>query len=115
MSRRSKYFAPTVDRKRAIQYRAERDGIELNLLEEDIVGLIQQACHYCGCAPVWPAVVGIDRKDNNQGYVYGNCLPCCSQCNYMKGTLNYATFLRKCSEIAAFHPRNNKEWTTSPT
>ena len=101
--RYSKYFQPTRKRVRSIQYRAERDGIEINLEEDDIRHLIHQRCHFCVVSPGWPKVHGIDRKDNNQGYIYGNCLTSCTQCNFMKGSLNYATFLRKCREIAAAH------------
>lgn len=99
----SKYFKPTTSKVRAIRYRSERCGIELNVSDDDLSSLLHQACHYCGLAPRWPEVHGIDRKDNDRGYVYGNCLPCCSMCNYMKGGFNYVVFLRRCREIASLH------------
>ena len=100
----SKYFHPTVRKCRQIESRAERDGIERTLTRDDIASVIQQPCHYCGVKPRWPKVVGIDRKDNDLGYVHGNCLPCCSMCNYMKRTYGYYAFLRKCRMIAQQHP-----------
>lgn len=33
---------------------------------------------------------GIDRQDHRLGYVHGNCVPCCSNCNTKKGLLEAA-------------------------
>lgn len=65
--------------------------------------LIEQPCHYCGALPksrkinrglagmyAWN---GIDRVDSALGYTVDNCVPCCSQCNRAKGTLNSDAFL----------------------
>jgi hypothetical protein len=35
---------------------------------------------------------GIDRLDNNIGYVSGNCVPCCSVCNYAKRDMTVDQF-----------------------
>ena len=98
----SKYFCATDAKTQAIKNRAERDGIEINLLDADIAALITQECHYCG--EKTDKANGIDRKDNDQGYIHGNVLPCCSTCNYAKGTNGYFAFLRKCREISSKHP-----------
>ncbi len=42
---------------------------------------------------------GIDRKDNEIGYIVGNCLPCCGQCNYLKNKFDYKQILDKCFKI----------------
>lgn len=50
-------------------------------------------CHYCdgqletkGCA--------LDRKDNSIGYICHNVVPCCKECNRLKGpTLTYIEML----------------------
>jgi len=42
---------------------------------------------------------GIDRKDNNIGYEYFNCLPCCRICNFMKSNFGYEQFLNKIKQI----------------
>lgn len=66
--------------------------------------LAQQPCHYCGIEKSNsradarnPDLVyfynGIDRKDNTQGYILSNCLPCCKKCNYMKRDYGYTEFL----------------------
>ena len=36
---------------------------------------------------------GIDRKDNNIGYIIENCVSCCGICNRMKMDMSYDDFL----------------------
>jgi len=66
---------------------------------------MRQDCHYCGTRPRnalahkglrkrTKIINGIDRIDNHQGYVYGNVVTCCAQCNYAKGCLSYADFIQ---------------------
>lgn len=50
-----------------------------------------RACHYCGLQP--KSIGGIDRKDNAQGYLQGNCVPCCRPCNVYKHTTSYEIFV----------------------
>lgn len=48
--------------------------------------LIKSPCTYCGFEPIWPkSRVGIDRVDTSKGYIIGNVVSCCSQCNNSKG------------------------------
>ncbi len=103
--RLSKFFRASDAKTQAIKRRAERDGIEIELVDADIAAIICQDCHYCGASGSVERPVGIDRKDNDAGYVHGNCLPCCSMCNFMKSTYGYLGFIRKCNEIAVKHPR----------
>ncbi len=43
---------------------------------------------------------GIDRLDSSLGYVRGNCVPCCKDCNYMKRDLPLVEFKEHISRIA---------------
>ena len=54
--------------------------------------LVKSPCRYCGEAPEGPG--GIDRRDNELGYIQDNCVPSCAVCNYMKGTLTEEEILR---------------------
>ena len=82
---------------------AEKRGLEFTLTEEEFRYLTQRPCHYCGAGPSLKMVVarahgdylynGIDRIDNLLGYVSGNCVACCKQCNWVKGTLGVEGFL----------------------
>lgn len=70
--------------------------LELPEFEE----LITSNCHYCGSKPskliargenklYWN---GIDRVNNNLGYISGNCVPCCEICNKAKRTMPVSEF-----------------------
>lgn len=50
------------------------------LTRQEFGDLVTQPCAYCDA----PAAGGIDRVDNDCGYIPGNILPCCSICNQMK-------------------------------
>ena len=71
---------------------ASRRGIEWGLSDNEVLGITQQPCCYCGERHSNTARLkgdeykynGIDRADNSMGYVANNCVPCCSQCNAAK-------------------------------
>lgn len=69
-----------------LRCRGKKHGIEVSITFEDFSTLNALPCDYCG--GVLPATgYGIDRKDNTRGYTPDNCLPCCANCNTMKGAL----------------------------
>jgi hypothetical protein len=55
------------------------------------------ACHYCGGNY---ERMGIDRVNNELGYVDGNMVPCCAVCNRMKSTQTKDGFIEHCKKIA---------------
>jgi hypothetical protein len=64
---------------------AARRNINWGLSESEFWQIVSRSCTYCGFA--LPQVgSGIDRIDNNKGYVVNNCVPCCTECNKTKGT-----------------------------
>ena len=95
------------DRRRAVrmfyqkyQTGARKRGLDFNLSEWEFATLISEPCHYCGLPPqqhvyrdkatsmralftVFTAS-GIDRLDNERGYSWENCVPCCEWCNRAK-------------------------------
>ena len=76
------------------KHKAKKRGIEWNLSQDQVFKLIDRNCHYCGIEPSNTSTIhkqskkakysGIDRINNNIGYVEGNVVPCCAQCNYAK-------------------------------
>ena len=50
--------------------------------------LSSQDFFYCGKA----APNGIDRLNNEIGYLESNCVACCKHCNYVKGNLSNEDF-----------------------
>lgn len=79
------------------------------------MSLVLQNCHYCNAEPrkmrhrcrrkdsplrnSYIPVNGIDRMQNNIGYIESNCVPCCPTCNFMKQEHNYDVFLSIVSKI----------------
>lgn len=66
--------------------------IEWSLSNDEFYKLTSMDCHYCGMEPsAWKPTSngfilknGIDRVTHTIGYVYSNCVPCCSKCNRAK-------------------------------
>ena len=75
-----------------------RNKKEWNLTLEEFERIIKQPCAYCG-EKGENGLVGVDRLDNNKGYVKGNVIPCCAVCNHMKWTMSKEEFIAKCRKI----------------
>ena len=73
---------------------------EWALTKEQFIKLITAACHYCGSPPANTQkrfdkdfrYSGIDRTNNNLGYIINNCVSCCRTCNIAKHTLSMNEF-----------------------
>lgn len=59
------------------------------VIENEYASLMSQKCHYCG-GELNLTGVGLDRKQNDLGYVRDNVVPCCKQCNVVKN--NFFTY-----------------------
>lgn len=75
---------------------ATKRNIEWFLTEEDFLNLWNKNCFYCGDVI---KTIGIDRKNNNEGYKIDNVVPCCSICNKLKLALPYEDFIKKIKQI----------------
>lgn len=84
--------------------------LQFELSIEEFERLTSLNCYYCG---VNPSNIrkseygngefiynGIDRVDNNKGYVIGNCVPCCYVCNFMKRALSLEIFVSQSIKIS---------------
>ncbi len=58
----------------------------------------QKPCYYCG---IEIKTIGLDRMDNNKGYLIDNIVPCCTRCNLSKYKANTAEFIALCKLIAS--------------
>lgn len=91
-------------------------AIEKPLFKE----LTQKNCFYCGKTPsviYKPDLAsggflynGIDRRDNSQGYLDDNVVPCCKHCNWMKNAFEEKLFLQHCENIVLY--QRNKQNST---
>lgn len=76
--------------------------------------IFKSDCHWCGEPPSNVGKrsrnygdfrhSGIDRVDNEKGYVENNVVPCCIVCNSMKRDFTKAVFLERARRIARRFP-----------
>lgn len=102
-------------------------GKEININYDTFLDLVTSNCYYCGIEPYQVYTkffkkgeaefkhTGIDRVDNNKGYVDGNCVPCCEVCNRMKLTMTQEVFYKKVEDIynvlqERLHPKEVKTY-----
>ena len=79
---------------------ARRRNYEFNLSFEEFMTFWQNPCYYCGKII---KIIGLDRIDNNKGYIIGNVVSCWTRCNQMKSTYNQQEFLNHCKQIVDTH------------
>ncbi len=83
---------------------AVRRNLVFELTLEQFECLTKEQCYYCGKEPQERFSLvrfrngsyvgnGIDRKDNNTGYILSNCVPCCETCNRAKLATSYEEFI----------------------
>lgn len=79
-----KYARTQRGRYSQLQKAARRRGLVCALSFEDYSLLTTgTTCAYCsGALPETGG--GIDRKNSHEGYVMGNCVPCCGSCNTIR-------------------------------
>ncbi len=92
---------------RAVNYqtymkRALKKDLEFILTKESFQRIQSESCNYCKKDNTATHQNGIDRKDNKRGYTNDNCVSCCGECNYMKGTLSIDEFINQCKRVASY-------------
>ena len=81
--------------------------LKFNLSDKRFHELTADECHYCGIKPFRYidkngyryTYNGIDRIDSNEGYVEGNVVSCCTECNKMKLDMRYDVFMKQIKNI----------------
>lgn len=107
---------------REYKYNAKTDSREFTLTSADVRTLTSSRCTYCGREPAQKCFAtgyksfptpyiynGIDREDNDQGYVANNCVPCCKLCNYIKREMTRDEFLNHIQRILEYS-RGGGSW-----
>lgn len=82
------------------QRNARTRGIAWELPRAEFETLIAKPCFYCGRLNATTTTRygdtiqhnGVDRIDNNAGYITENSVPCCKTCNQAKNTLSIDEF-----------------------
>jgi len=74
-SRRRNRYRPAVSM-------AKFRGFKFTLAKKEYLDLISKPCHYCsGFFPKTQVGIGLDRINNDLGYIKDNVLSCCYTCN----------------------------------
>lgn len=66
---------------------AKRRGFKCDITNEQFISYWNSKCEYCYKAILNEKGIGLDRLDNNLGYTPENVVPCCGDCNYIKGDI----------------------------
>lgn len=94
---------------------ARKRGFDYSLSDEELRMIVKKDCYYCGAAPTLKECYkrtgkdgqfpfnGVDRADSSRGYISGNCVPCCPQCNWMKSDMSDKEFLAHIERILRRH------------
>lgn len=84
---------------------AQKRDKEFNLSIKKFNNLKLQNCYYCKNTN--SNKNGIDRIDNNKGYLNNNVVTCCSVCNLMKSNMHVLKFVEKIKNICLFKNLND--------
>lgn len=84
------------------KYNAKKRGYNFDLTEEQFKEISQKDCYYCGTKPNNTSTGkrtfgdyiynGLDRIDNNKGYIIENIISCCKICNRAKDKMTLQEF-----------------------
>lgn len=84
-------------------------GITLDISDENLESIISGDCAYCGKVSTPGDFNGVDRLDSTDGYKLSNVVSCCQMCNFMKGSLDPITFIKRCKHISG-EEDNSSSW-----
>jgi hypothetical protein len=85
---------------------AKTRNILFQIYPDQFEEITSKSCYICGKPNTETHQNGIDRWDNNIGYLLSNCRSCCGDCNYMKNSYVFDEWLDKLKQIYQQH--NNK-------
>ena len=87
--------------------RAEKNSITYDVEDEIMIKLFHEPCVYCGMEITDKKLNGVDRLNNDLGYVESNIVSCCEMCNYMKRCMDSYIFIKKCDHILTHNKIKN--------
>ena len=78
---------------------AKARNYSVDLTFAEFVEFQNKNCSYCGGSL---DRIRLDRVDNSIGYQLGNVVPCCWECNLVKGSRSRQEFINHCLKVSAF-------------
>ena len=76
---------------------ARKREIRFRLTLAEFMRFLQKSCTYCDTEI---KTIGLDRINNDIGYLAGNIQPCCTLCNWSKRTQTSDQFIAHCVRVA---------------
>lgn len=106
-----RYFPEEYSSYNAVSYseykkRANNKLLPFELTTNDYVEIINDNCYLCGRDGSNEFTNGIDRIDNNLGYIMSNVKSCCGSCNYIKKDIELNELFEKMLMIYNKHFTN---------
>ena len=95
----STYLSKIIPKYSTYAKSANTRNLEFKLTEDEFKLIIGKHCYLCGLPNSDNNTNGIDRVNNNIGYIIDNCQSCCGHCNILKKDLEYSTLLDKSAKI----------------
>jgi hypothetical protein len=83
------------------QRSARLKKLQFTFSEEEFKEMVVNPCYYCNLVDE-KGFVGIDRMNQAEGYIQSNSVSCCAMCNWLKGSLDSATFIKRIRHIHSF-------------
>lgn len=84
---------------------ARRRSLAFGFTYKDMLTFWFRPCTYCGNGIIFEKGIGLDRIDNKKGYTQSNVLPCCGDCNYIRGTRLTVDEMRVAMKAVLIHRR----------
>jgi hypothetical protein len=80
---------------------AKKRKIDWQITFFDYLKLCNQSCFYCDnkLGKIVLYNIGLDRLDNNKGYIIDNVVSCCESCNMVKGDSLSCEEMKKVAEL----------------
>jgi hypothetical protein len=79
--------------------RSNKKKINFELTFEEFTIITSDDCYLCGKSTDRNHINGIDQIKSKGGYYFGNIMPCCADCNYMKNKYNLVDYVYKLYEM----------------
>jgi hypothetical protein len=90
------------------QRSARLKKLKFEFSEEEFKELVVKPCYYCNIIDE-KGFGGIDRMNQQVGYIQSNSVSCCAMCMWMKGSLDSATFIKRTRHIHSFAKTPNTQ------
>ena len=81
------------------KYSAKERNISFDISRECFYEKVKYSCYLCGKENTETHKNGLDRVENNIGYIDTNVKSCCGSCNLFKSDIELSAFLKKCIDI----------------